>query len=364
MKRRLVFCPQFNPSSVVLLFEKGTGGESWSVRDYSQPGTISTRYAKDFTDALSSYVQDIRQSWDAPVVSVSDFGFWHNLTVEKNQQLGLEAVVESDFRGKATEQRTSTSTYDIYNAELLAALPKSQKSEDMKRLLHSPNSEDWVTWNVFALVQKFAPEVWWRHLVRTAYRDHPNIDLPQGWDVTPAVHLWRCVPSPTGYEKLSRARMQASGIPNWLERLGNPGPVEGKSEIDITLHNNSMTVFIEAKLGSDISPNTTYDPTRNQIARNVDCLIDDARNTTPLFWMLVRDAKESRMYTQVVKQYQEDPAILCRLLPHRDPDVIIRIAHRMSIILWQDFVKVLPQRLDDGLAASVRTELGVRMYES
>src|SRR5665213_1389410 len=174
----------------------------------------------------------------------------------------------------------------MIDRDRLMSMPKARKVGDIRRILHSPNSEDWVTWNAFALVQKLAPETWWEHLVDIAKRENPNLQLPNGWVQVPTATLWRCVPAPRGYEASSRARLRSSTIADWITRAEQPGPVEGESEIDISIHNDAVTVFVEAKLGSDVSARTTYDPERNQIVRNIDCLLDDARQTIPVFWML------------------------------------------------------------------------------
>jgi hypothetical protein len=84
--------------------------------------------------------------------------------------------------------------------------------------------------------------------------------------------------------------MRESTNKAWVERSQDPRPVEGDSEIDVILQNSVLVVFAEAKLGSDISSSTTYDPHRNQIVRNIDCVLDWANGRAPLFWMLVRDA--------------------------------------------------------------------------
>src|ERR1700742_908301 len=89
MKRRLIYCPEINHSSVVLLFEKGEKGESWSVRDYSRPGAVTLRYAREFDSSLSALSERILQSLEAPAVSTNDVDFWHQLTLKANASLNL-----------------------------------------------------------------------------------------------------------------------------------------------------------------------------------------------------------------------------------------------------------------------------------
>jgi hypothetical protein len=115
--------------------------------------------------------------------------------------------------------------------------------------------------------------------------------------------------------------------------------VEGNSEIDFIFESSSLLVCVEAKLDSDISMRTTYDPDRNQIARNIDCLLDSAAGRTPYFWMFVRDVSPSRAYSQLMTRYQEDPKILARDLPHRDPAVLQQVAQGLTILTWREIGK-------------------------
>lgn len=58
-------------------------------------------------------------------------------------------------------------------------------------------------------------------------------------------------------------RLAESQCPSWVMRSKDPKPVEGNSEIALVLSTRNPLGFIEAKLGSDVSMTTTYDPARN-----------------------------------------------------------------------------------------------------
>lgn len=113
--------------------------------------------------------------------------------------------------------------------------------------------------------------------------------------------------------------MRASSLAHEVERAKSPRPVEGESEIDVIVESNRYLIFLEAKLGSDINARTTCDPARNQIARNIDCLIESTGDREPVFWMLVRDVEADRAYVQQIERYRSEPGTLHRDLPHRDP---------------------------------------------
>jgi hypothetical protein len=142
-------------------------------------------------------------------------------------------------------------------------------------------------------------------------------------------------------------------------RSRDPQPVEGYSEIDLIIESSSLLIYIEAKLDSDISMRTTHDPARNQIIRNIDCLLDSARGRTPFFWMFVRDASPGRAYTQLMRKYREDPTTLSRDLPHRDPLLLEKVAQSLTIVTWREIAQEIcaPCATDDEQLLSIKREL-------
>jgi hypothetical protein len=65
--------------------------------------------------------------------------------------------------------------FPVLNLQQLLGLPKGRKSQDMQRILHSPNSEDWVTWNFFQVMSGQYPDAWWRHFISAARRRNANL---------------------------------------------------------------------------------------------------------------------------------------------------------------------------------------------
>ncbi len=168
--------------------------------------------------------------------------------------------------------------------------------------------------------------------------------------------------APRNTKQLVERVMRGSATPAMVSRSQKPGPVEGESEIDISLRSDTLTVFIEAKLGSDVSLRTTYDPSRNQIVRNIDCLIDEAGVT--LLRLLDAGARfgAGRAYSQLLATYREAPLKLVEALPHRRPSLLAEIARRLSLILWKDFLTVVAETpTTDELVANVYRELLARV---
>lgn len=139
--------------------------------------------------------------------------------------------------------------------------------------------------------------------------------------------------------------------------------MEGDSEIDVVIESSSFLVYIEAKLQADIRMWTTHDPGRNQIVRNIDCVLEGAPARTPHFWMLVRDIDSGRAYTALMRKYRERPEILFRELPHRDPAILRELSRGLVLLTWRDISAGLcePAPKDSELVLSVKRELQRRI---
>jgi len=351
-KRQLLYLPSLNPHSFLLFFQKGANPHAWSLRDYSDPARLTVQYARDLGHTADELLNLSKFRFPAPAVPVTDLAFWHSHVSDRNAAHGLT-------RTAAVEPPpVVTPGFPLLAESELLRLPKAAKAQDMRRIRTSPNSEDWVTWNLLHLLQRTDPNGWWRTLEAAATRCNPHARLDLQAEDSPRLAFWHCAPSPAAYERESRRRMRESGSVQQMTRAAGGGPVEGESEIDVILDTRRFLVFIEAKLGSDISARTTYDPSRNQIARNIDCAIEAANGRTPVFWMLVRDTDPSRMYVQLMQEYAAVPELLHRALPHRDLTVLRQVAGRLSIIRWSELAAGwLSQPSADPLTESVRMEL-------
>lgn len=242
--------------------------------------------------------------------------------------------------------------FPFVDLERLRSHPKANKPSDLHRILKSPQSEDWVTWNVLQAIQRREPASWWPELVSLANSHAPALDDSLAYSSPPVIDLWRTVPTPPEYERVSRLRMASSDKAEWRKRAQNPKPVEGPTEVDAALNGDDYLIFVEAKLGSDISERTTYDPLRNQIVRNIDCVIECAGDRRPYFWMFVKDRKPKLMYSDIICRYRSDPRTLKMEMPHRDPAVLACIVQEIAMVEWRELLPLLPDtpELSDVLA--------------
>lgn len=226
----------------------------------------------------------------------------------------------------------------------LLAHRKAGKSRDLARILRSPRSEDWVTWNVLQAIQ--INDLWWPELVKIATQHAWTLDNSLAAGIPPSVELWREVDAPHEYECASRRRMANSNNPEWQERSDNPRPVEGRTEVDAVFKAPEYLVFVEAKLGHDISERTTYDPTRDQIVRNIDCAIEEADGRRPFFWMFVKDRDPGFKYSELIDDYRSDLSLLKQRLPHRNPEILKEMVKGLAVVEWRELVSIIPDTPD------------------
>lgn len=218
--------------------------------------------------------------------------------------------------------------------------PKAAKPKDCSRILQSANSEDWMTWNVVQALQLRTD--WWPAIVDLAKeRASAPEDFPE-LEGRPSIDLWRNVPTPQDYERASRRRMAKSDNADWRARAVNPKAVEGLTEVDLVIEGSGFLIFVEAKLGSDISMRTTYDPLRNQIERNIDCVKESAGHREALFWMFVKERKPGTRHATMIEAWRSDIRALQYRLPHRDPNRLARLVANIVLIEWKELSSLLP----------------------
>ena len=328
--RFLIYSPTIAPDTFVFFYARGTTGRSFSVRDYTS-ATPTLRYASDFPgltaeQILSQAAQPGNYCLAADRVPTTNYSYWRSTIQDLNRR----------YLAPAIQDQPDRPALPILDQDLFDRLSKARKLGDVNRMLYSPRSEDWVTWNVFCLLEREPRDEWWRRLIG-AVSHSSNVDVVL--DTPTDIELWRRVTSPVAYEASNRQKMLDSDNPAWTNRAGHPGPVEGDSEIDIAMSGSEYLIFVEAKLGSDISARTTYDPARNQIVRNVDCVIEHSDGRRPLFWMLVKDRVATRAYVHLVTAYRERPELLAASLPHRDPQALTELTGTMAIVTWAELLQ-------------------------
>jgi hypothetical protein len=342
--RKLIYVPELNPNTFLFFYDKGQSGRSYSLRDYSHPPKEVVRYANEFpytaAEILELAQREGSHCFDTEVHQTVDFDYWHQRTVSLNERhLGRSSAAAVPPPIVPSQQSAVAPKFPIVALDQLLRLPKATKREDMTRIFESPNSEDYVSWNIFNLLPSV--DGWWRELLSAARKFNPRATEGLSVADVPQIKFWQTIAAPVGYEQANRQLMRSSGNAALVARASDPAPVEGPSEIDIVLGGEHQLIFIEAKLGSDISGRTTYDPERNQIIRNIDCLLDRCGDRVPAFWMVTRDCAPARSYVSVIQAYQSNPDLAVAALSHHPPELVREVVGRITIVLWVDLLRVI-----------------------
>lgn len=194
----------------------------------------------------------------------------------------------------------------------------------------------------------------------------PPIGEIKSWAdcLTGTLHLFLepTLPSPPGYRNwLQQHVRERQFIPYVLDAADSPPgkALEGPTHVDALVLNedNGFAVMFEAKVLSDISYQVSYDVRRNQIARNVDVMLERNSDLSPplnrrdphrtLFVLLTpevfRAYPHSRLYGWLFRDYRSNPDALARDIPHRDPEDWHRIVQRLAWLTWEDCKAILPE---------------------
>ena len=133
--------------------------------------------------------------------------------------------------------------------------------------------------------------------------------------------------------------------------------LEGRTNVDAVVVNpdTGFGLLVEAKVLSDVSHDVSFDPIRNQIARNVDAMLDAnpalarplaSRRPDRSFFLLTTpqlflEHPTSRLYGWLMNDYRDNPGSLARDLVHRASD-LDGVVERIGWTSWERINEVLP----------------------
>lgn len=146
-------------------------------------------------------------------------------------------------------------------------------------------------------------------------------------------------------------------LPHLLEKAAGQG-LEGATKVDAVLiaPGTGFAVAFEAKVLSDASSHTTYNARRNQIARNIDVLLD--KNTKVQFPLTARrpdrtcfvlltpevfkNDPTTRLYGSLMEAYSHCTTLLARHLPHRSEAELAGVPGRLGWTTFEQCRRIEP----------------------
>jgi hypothetical protein len=182
-KRQMLLLPEVNPDSLIFFFERGNSGMSWSFRNYSVPYKVVEQYARNFNWSADEVRRRAKFAFDAPTVDTNDLKFWHEYTQAGNKRMipkaGEPAAMAPCLTGQEVlASQRSDSDFPILKLAELRSSPKGSKGGDLDRILHSSNSEDYVTWNWNSLIGQLRDFNLVASLARSRTSDKPEFGFP------------------------------------------------------------------------------------------------------------------------------------------------------------------------------------------
>jgi hypothetical protein len=175
----------------------------------------------------------------------------------------------------------------------------------------------------------------------------------------PVIYFEVNLPSPPSYRAWLRGRLeQQILVPYILEAASTKKErLEGATKADamIIAPDTGFAAIFEAKVLSDTSTQTSYDSTRNQIARSIDVLLDsnpqlrgglERRDPQRSCFVLVTPRlfhanPSSRLYGWLMRDYRTGTELLARHLPHRIGQ-LDGVPQRLGWITWEDCNDAIP----------------------
>lgn len=229
----------------------------------------------------------------------------------------------------------------------------------------------WIAAAMLRLFHGDEPAKRFAQLLRLAGIESPAADERQSWEqaLQGSLRLYfePNLPSPRAYSDWLRSHLAERQPVRYVRESatasdGGFGKVvlEGATNVDALLLNEDtgLAVLFEAKVLSDISSHTSYDAARNQLARNVDVMLEAndtladplcRRRVESSFLVLITPemfrapaGRSSRLYGVKYDVYKSDAAALVADLPHRNaqPSEWSETARRLGWATWEDFRRV------------------------
>lgn len=203
-------------------------------------------------------------------------------------------------------------------------------------------------------------------LLRRCLGDSPPFRGLTNWedcfDTDTKLYFEASLPSPRSYQHWLRTNLdQRQLIPYVRHAAARQTTLEGPTHVDAILIDESTgcAVLFEGKVTSDCSCQVSFDMLRNQLARNIDVMLEPNPNLAPpldsrrpersafvlLTPQVFRDNPHTRLYGRLMHEYQTSSAALHRDLPHRAQETTDwhhDLSRRIGWLTFEDCAGIVP----------------------
>jgi len=236
----------------------------------------------------------------------------------------------------------------LFEDHLRNILPFNQKETNvqLKRILNSSDSEDFLTWSVFRPLKDIRPLSKW--LLPFLQRGLNELDACEKTDPDEAeIKFWYGRKSkefypPEEHQEWLKNRLQDSKVLKLRERAKVGRRLEGPTEVDLVIESPKTLTFVEAKYTADIDYKTTYDPCRDQITRNLDVGTYQAERLRKRFFFILLTPEyyeRSRLFWYRMQECMKDPESLKGRLPYRSIN-FEELSKSIGWVLWRDVIEI------------------------
>jgi len=277
----------------------------------------------------------------------------------------------------------------LFQKELEDRLPEGKQ---LWQILKERRSEDLLTWNVFSTLRKSKPySRWLLPLLKRSFANFDDLQIQPhllGEHLDKAtIKLWvgkryePTFPPPQEREDWHRKYLEKKQGGVFREWSKKRGKIEGSTEVDVMVRSEKVLIFIEAKYLSDIGTDVSYDPWRDQIARNIDVGTYQAQLAEPqqeFFFVLLTPRwdneyeQRSRLYWYKMRDYRQHPELLRAKLPHRDPTInpdckypidFEAMARRIGWAYWAEVISLADREVKAGHVHDLSTQEWQKVME-